>query len=110
MRASDKGFNIVTGRRRKKPWEHKAVLVLRLEQETFQRIRRLAQREKCSVSQAAEMLIRTADSEKIEPTLRLTTPTCLTKHTLTPFHKLSINYEPTTRISKTLRGCPTSDR
>ena len=69
MRASDKGFNIVTGRRRKKPWEVKAIIVLRLEQETFQRIRRLAQREKCSVSQAAEMLIRTADSEKIEPTL-----------------------------------------
>ena len=69
MRASDKGFNILTGRPRKKPWEQKATLVLRLEQETYQRIRRLAARRKCSVSQAAELLIRTQESERVEPTL-----------------------------------------
>ncbi len=69
MRVSDNGFKIVTGRPRKKPWEQKASLVIRLEQETYQRIRRLADKRKCSVSQAVELLIRTADSEKIEPTL-----------------------------------------
>jgi hypothetical protein len=69
MRASDNGFRIVTGRPRKKPWEQKASVVLRLEQETYQRIRRLADKRKCSVSQAAELLIRTQESERIEPTL-----------------------------------------
>jgi hypothetical protein len=69
MRASDKGFSMVSGRPRKKPWEQKAFIAVRLEQETYQRIRRLAQRKKCSVSQAVELLIRTQESEKIEPTL-----------------------------------------
>jgi len=69
MRANDNGFSIVAGRPRKKPWEQKASLVLRLEQETYQRIRRLADKRKCSVSQAAELLIRTQESERIEPTL-----------------------------------------
>jgi hypothetical protein len=69
MRASDNGFNILAGRPRRKPWEQKATLVLRLEQETYQRIRRLAEKRKCSVSKAAELLFRTDDSEKIEPTL-----------------------------------------
>jgi macrodomain Ter protein organizer (MatP/YcbG family) len=69
MRASDKGFNIVAGRPRHKPWEQKASVVIRLEQETYQRIRRLADKRKCSVSQAVELLIRTQDSERIEPTL-----------------------------------------
>ena len=69
MRANDKGFNIVAGRPRQKPWEQKASVVIRLEQETYQRIRRLADKRKCSVSQAVELLIRTQESEKIEPTL-----------------------------------------
>jgi hypothetical protein len=69
MRANDKGFSIVAGRPRHKPWEQKASLLIRLEQETYQRIRRLADRRKCSVSQAAELLIRTKESESIEPTL-----------------------------------------
>lgn len=69
MRASDKGFSIVSGRPRHKPWEQKATIVLRLEQETYQRIRRLAENRKCSVSKAAELLFRTPDAEKIEPTL-----------------------------------------
>jgi len=69
MRASDKGFSMISGRPKKKPWEQKAAIVLRLEQETYQRIRRLALRKDCSVSQAAELLFRTPDSEKIEPTL-----------------------------------------
>jgi hypothetical protein len=69
MRASDKGFSMVSGRPRKKPWEQKAMLAVRLEQETYQRIRRLAQRKKCSVSRAVELLIRTQESEKIEPTM-----------------------------------------
>lgn len=69
MRANDKGFNIVAGRPRHKPWERKATVVLRLEEETHQRIRRLAKRRNSSLSQAAEVLFRTEDSEKIEPTL-----------------------------------------
>ncbi len=69
MRANDKGFSMIVGRKRKKPWEQKAVVVLRLEQETYQRIRRLASKRRCSVSQAAELLIRTQESEKIEPTM-----------------------------------------
>lgn len=69
MKASDKGFSMISGRPKKKPWEKKATIVLRLEQETYQRIRRLAARKGCSVSQAAERLFRTTDSEKIEPTL-----------------------------------------
>jgi macrodomain Ter protein organizer (MatP/YcbG family) len=69
MRANDKGFSMIAGRKRLKPWEQKAVLVVRLEQETYQRIRRLAKKRRCSVSQAVELLIRTAESEKIEPTM-----------------------------------------
>ena len=69
MRANDKGFNIVCGRPRHKPWEKKATVVLRLEEETHQRIRRLAKKRNCSISQAAEVLFRTGDSERIEPTL-----------------------------------------
>jgi predicted DNA-binding ribbon-helix-helix protein len=69
MRPSDKGFSMVSGRPRKKPWELKATVALRLEQETYQRLRRLANRRRCSISQAAELLMRTQESEKIEPTL-----------------------------------------
>jgi len=69
MRVSDKGFSMVSGRPRKKPWEQKATVALRLEQETYQRLRRLANRRRCSISQAAELLIRTQESEKIEPTM-----------------------------------------
>ncbi len=69
MRASDKGFNIVCGRPRHKPWEKRATVVLRLEEETHQRIRRLAKKRNCSISQAAEVLLRTDDAERIEPTL-----------------------------------------
>jgi hypothetical protein len=69
MRANDNGFNIVCGRPRHKPWEKKATVVLRLEEETHQRIRRLAKKRNCSISQAAEVLFRTGDSEMIEPTL-----------------------------------------
>jgi hypothetical protein len=45
MRANDNGFSIVAGRPRHKPWEKKATVVLRLEEETHQRIRRLAKKE-----------------------------------------------------------------
>jgi macrodomain Ter protein organizer (MatP/YcbG family) len=69
MKVNDKGFSIVAGRPRHKPWEQKASIVLRLEQETYQRIRRLSDKRKCSVSKAVELLIRTQESEGIEPTL-----------------------------------------
>jgi hypothetical protein len=78
-RASDKGFSMVSGRPRKKPWEQKAFIAVRLEQETYQRIRRLAQRKKCSVGQAVELLIRTQESEKIEPTMPVDYSHLLTK-------------------------------
>ena len=80
MRASDKGFSIIAGRPRKKPWEQKATIVLRFEQETYQRIRRLAAKRRCSVSQAAELLIRTQESEKIEPTLPVDYSHLMNKH------------------------------
>jgi hypothetical protein len=68
-RASDEGFSMICGRQRHKPWEQKATIVLRLSQETYQRIRRLSLRNKCNPSQAAELLMRTEESEKIEPTM-----------------------------------------
>ena len=68
-RASDEGFSMICGRPRYKPWEQKATIVLRLSQETYQRIRRLSSLRRCSVSQAAELLMRTEESEKIEPTM-----------------------------------------
>lgn len=69
MRTKDENFKIVTGRPRKKPWEQKANITLRLDQATYQRIRRLAGRKKCSVSAAVELLLATEDAERIEPTV-----------------------------------------
>jgi hypothetical protein len=66
---SDKGYNILAGRPRKKPWEHKVTMVFTLQQETYQRIVRLAKREKRTKSDALELLIRTQEAEQIEPTL-----------------------------------------
>ena len=69
MRPSDNGFRIGAGRPRSKPWEQKSTLVVKLTPETYQRIERLAKREGRSKSEALELLIRTPDAEKIEPTL-----------------------------------------
>jgi len=69
MRTKDNSFKIVTGRPRNKPWEQKQNVSFRLEQATYQRIRRFAEKRKCGVSEALEMLLKTSDSELIEPTL-----------------------------------------
>jgi predicted DNA-binding protein len=68
MKRKDSG-PIAAGRPRLKPWEQKITATFRLEQETYQRIVRLAKREGRSMSAAVELLIRTQESEKIEPTL-----------------------------------------
>jgi hypothetical protein len=68
MKRKDNG-SISAGRPRLKPWEQKITATFRLEQETYQRIVRLAKREGRSMSAAVELLIRTQESEKIEPTL-----------------------------------------
>lgn len=69
MKARDNGFKITAGRPRMKPWEQNVTVTFRLSQETYQRIMRLAKREKRTRSAALEILIRTEESEKIEPTL-----------------------------------------
>jgi len=67
-RPSDDGFKILAGRPRRKPWEQRVTASFRLTYETYQRIQRLAKREKINKSQALELLVRTAESERIEPT------------------------------------------
>lgn len=69
MRARDNGYKITAGRPRHKPWEQKVAVNFTLQQETYQRIMRLAKREGRTPSSALEVLIRTQESEKIEPTL-----------------------------------------
>ena len=64
----DNGFKILAGRPRQKPWEKKATVSFRLSYETYQRIQRLAKRDRTTPSKALELLIRTVESEKIEPT------------------------------------------
>lgn len=69
MRKGDDGYKIGAGRPRLKPWEQKATVTFRLQQETYQRIVRLAKREGRSMSAALELLVRTQESEEIEPTI-----------------------------------------
>ena len=69
MKNKDNGYKIGSGRPRLKPWEQKATATFRLTQETYQRIVRLAKREGRSMSAALELLVRTQESEKIEPTI-----------------------------------------
>jgi hypothetical protein len=64
----DNGFRIIAGRPRHKPWEQRVTATFRLTYETYQRIQRLAKREGIISSKALELLVRTAESEKIEPT------------------------------------------
>ena len=64
----DNGFRIIAGRPRHKPWEQKVTASFRLTYETYQRIQRLAKREGIIPSKALELLVRTEESEKIEPT------------------------------------------
>ena len=66
--AKDNGFRIITGRPRLKPWEQRITASFRLTYETYQRIQRLAKREGIIPSKALELLVRTDESEKIEPT------------------------------------------
>lgn len=66
--SKDDGFRIVAGRPRHKPWEQRVTASFRLTYETYQRIQRLAKREGIIASKALELLIRTEESEKIEPT------------------------------------------
>ena len=66
--SKDNGFKIITGRPRGKPWEQRVTASFRLTYETYQRIQRLAKREGINPSKALELLVRTEESEKIEPT------------------------------------------
>lgn len=68
-RTRDNGYRFCAGRARLKPWEQRITASFRLTYETYQRIQRLAKREKIQPSKALEKLIRTMESEKIEPTL-----------------------------------------
>jgi hypothetical protein len=65
----DNGFRLVAGRPRLKPWEQRITVTFRLSYETYQRIQRLAKREKILMSKALEKLVRTDESERIEPTI-----------------------------------------
>jgi|GEM_PF-5367933 cytidylate kinase len=65
----DNGFRLVAGRPRLKPWEQRITVTFRLSYETYQRIQRLAKREKILMSKALEKLVRTEESERIEPTI-----------------------------------------
>ena len=67
-RKGDEGFRIVAGRPRLKPWEQRATASFRLSYETYQRIQRLAKRQGINQSKALELLVRTEESERIEPT------------------------------------------
>lgn len=64
----DDGFKLCAGRPRLKPWEQRITATFRLSYETYQRIQRLAKREKILMSKALEKLVRTEESERIEPT------------------------------------------
>jgi hypothetical protein len=64
----DNGFKINVGRPRHKPWEQRVTASFRLTYETYQRIQRLAKREGLNKSQALELLVRTEESERVEPT------------------------------------------
>ena len=66
--SKDNGFRIIAGRPRHKPWEQRVTATFRLTYETYQRIQRLAKRDGIILSKALELLVRTAESEKIEPT------------------------------------------
>ena len=66
--SKDKGYKILVGRPRLKPWEQRVSASFRLTYETYQRIQRLAKREKIGKSKALELLLQTEESEKIEPT------------------------------------------
>jgi hypothetical protein len=66
--SKDNGYKINVGRPRHKPWEQKVTASFRLTYETYQRIQRLAKREGIIPSKALELLVRTEESEKIEPT------------------------------------------
>ena len=65
----DDGFKLVAGRPRLKPWEQRITVTFRLSYETYQRIQRLSKREKITRSKALEKLVRTDESERIEPTI-----------------------------------------
>lgn len=65
----DNGFRLVAGRPRLKPWEQRITVTFRLSYETYQRVQRLAKREKILMSKALEKLVRTEESERIEPTI-----------------------------------------
>lgn len=67
-RTTDGGFKITVGRPRHKPWEQRVTASFRLTYETYQRIQRLAKRENITKSQALELLVRTEESERVEPT------------------------------------------
>ncbi len=65
----DNGFRLVAGRPRLKPWEQRITATFRLTYETYQRIQRLSKREGITISKALEKLVRTEESERIEPTI-----------------------------------------
>ena len=60
---------LCAGRPRHKPWEKRITASFRLSYESYQRIQRLAKRERIGLAQALEKLIRTEESERIEPTI-----------------------------------------
>jgi hypothetical protein len=66
--SKDEGFRINVGRPRHKPWEQRVTASFRLTYETYQRIQRLSKREGINKSQALELLVRTEESERVEPT------------------------------------------
>lgn len=66
--SKDNGFRLNPGRPRLKPWEQRITASFRLTYETYQRIQRLAKREGIIPSKALELLVRTEESERIEPT------------------------------------------
>ena len=65
----DDGFRLCAGRPRSKPWEQRITATFRLTYETYQRIQRLSKREGTTISKALEKLVRTDESERIEPTI-----------------------------------------
>ena len=69
QKGRDNGYRFCAGRARHKPWEQRITASFRLTYETYQRIQRLAKREGIQPSKALEKLVRTLESEKIEPTL-----------------------------------------
>jgi macrodomain Ter protein organizer (MatP/YcbG family) len=65
----DDGFRILAGRSRNKPWEQTIRCTVQLDQETYQRVMRLSKRKRITRSKAVMLLIKTQESEAIEPTL-----------------------------------------